>query len=254
MRLLILLAALMLSLIPALAFATPAVGTVVAVTASATSNVTFNVTGVSAGSALCFPVFNVNAGIRTYTITDDEGTGNTYGLVASNDTAGAQPFIFVYCGYNISPGDGTLSITIDQSSTATGYSYAAIEFETSTTLSADTFDIFDNTTVFTHLAAASGNIDTAAGKATAILSACTFNSNPSTKTDSDGAGTTWQQIDSSAVTTSFAQYRVSASALTDEQASMTTSTQRISVCLVISLQETAAGSRIPNGLSLVGVA
>jgi hypothetical protein len=233
--------------------AQPTIGGTAAWVLAADQTTDLTVATATTGSAV-FVVVTQHAGAaRTYSVADDEGTGNVYDSIENNSCGTTVPCVQVFADYSISAGDGTLLITVTQAGGGlVAHQAGAVEVDRAVagTLEADVESQADNATETTHHAAPSGDIDTAAN--VFVFSVCEGDNNLGTKTDSDGAGATWVQLVTTASNVTMGQYRNSAGALTDERATMTSSSTRTTACAVVSVKETATGGASPRG-TLLGV-
>ena len=191
-------------------------------TVAAASNTDIVLPGVVSGSTLALIITTANDS-RTYTVSDDVNGAWTK-AVESNST-GRRSIMYYFIG----SGSGTVTITIDQSSTFQAYSVLAIEIGPST-LDVTGF-VEDATNSGTHYCAASGSLDTAAN--VLVFSGGQLNSTGGTMTKN--ASATLLASD----TTRLMQYRTSDTALTDERSEWTSSTSRATY--TVSASFTAGG-------------
>jgi len=200
------------------------------------SNTALTLTGVTDGAAVIVGALQTAAAARTFTVADDEGTGNVYTSVVMNN-CGTNSCINWFADYSISAGDGTLSITVDQSATFNEYVVFLVEVNCATTCIADTSGSLSNIAQTTHYMAASGSIDTTTD--VFVVAGCAFTVNASPT----GSGGSWTALTESVDhTRAIAQYRTSATALTDERTPVTTGANRDGHCAIMSLADTPVAS------------
>jgi hypothetical protein len=134
--------------------------------------------------------------------------------------------------YFTNSASGTVSVTIDQSATFSGYSYYWLEIGPST------FDVsgsdIDTANVTSHHCAASGSLDTAAD--VIVISGGILNSTPGTATEATG----YTLLEKTG--NLLRQYISSSTALTDERGTWTTTTARSHICCSASFKSPASSA------------
>jgi len=197
------------------------------------SNVaTITVPGVTdANNTILVVVAQTSATPRTYTVTSASGT-ITFDK-RQDHNPGRVVQIWSGTAYTVTPPTDNIIVV-----TASGSSvFSALAVEVSGLDLAGIYDVSDEFTnaagQTTHFSAASGSIDTAANTYCIAVGVLSASSGGFT------AGTNWNSLGESSAAEQLAQYRISASALTDERGIMTTVTGRASDCAVASFKGTS---------------
>lgn len=177
---------------------------------------TLTLTNVQLGSLIVVQFVQTSSNTRTYTFTDDKG--NTYTQIEQADTGNSRRVIVAYA---VAATSGTTIITIDSNFPQSGLNAVAYEIESTGLDVSDTSQQSANAT--SHPC---GSIDTVAN--TIIFASMVWNSNPSTIT----LPLDYTEVRNGNYYTMM--YFESASALTDEDALILTSTARTSVGAIVS--------------------